>query len=428
MNMMNMMNTRIENDPDNNYNMYNIKQHEIIIDGSVYDLRAFARVHPGGAMALNIFGGSDATVHYFMLHQHAQVRKNALEPYRLRTAYIRDNKYILNSGAHQELKRRVKNVITYPYATLEWYLKAIVILGIEVFLEYHNVMYGLTFAKSACMGFMMALIGLCIQHDANHGAISPNGLVNWWWGLTQDWIGGSSLLWKHHHVLMHHAYTNMNLADPDATTDIIRLHIDTQQKPWHRWQGIYTWFLLPLLPLNWHFKEIMDLYNMRHLGRRIALTARNEARLGIVLRIMFLLRFYALSLYYYPSWHTVACICTCLAVGGGYLGINFIISHNFEGVKHMNKTYTQRDWCITQIETSSTVGGRLLGFFHGGLNYQIEHHLFPRICHVHYYKIQPIVQHWSHENGVKYTYFKSLPHNIISCYRHLANMGKLYFY
>jgi fatty acid desaturase (delta-4 desaturase) len=414
----------IETDPDNNYNMYNIKQHEVIIDGSVYDLNAFARVHPGGSNALNIFGGSDATVHYFMLHPHLKVRTNALEPYKLRKAHICDNKYILNSCAFQELKKRVRNVVAYPYATREWYLKACIILGTEIYLEYHNMMYGFTFLKSVFLGFMMALIGLCIQHDANHGAVSPNGFVNWIWGLTQDWIGGSSLLWKHHHVLMHHAYTNMDMADPDATTDIIRLHTETRHRPWHRWQGIYTWILLPLLPLNWHFKEIWDLYTMRHMGRRISLIACNEAHLGIILRFLFLVRFYVVPLYLYPSCHTVACICTCLAVGGGYLGINFIISHNFEGVKHMNKNYGQKDWSVTQIETSSTVGGRLLGFFHGGLNYQIEHHLFPRICHVHYHKIKPIVQQWSYDHGVKYTYFNTITDNVISCYKYLVSMGK----
>jgi len=403
----------------------NIKQDEVIINDNVYDLKGFAKVHPGGTNALNIFGGSDASVHYYMLHPHLQMHKNALEPYKLRNAYINDNKYIVNSNVFQELKRKIRIAIEYPYATREWYLKACIILGIEILLEIHNIVYGFTYVKSVCLGIFMALIGLCIQHDANHGAVSPNGTVNWFWGLTQDWIGGSSLLWKHHHVLMHHAYTNMDNEDPDATTDIIRLHIDTVQRPWHKWQGIYTWFLLPFLPLNWHFKEIFDLYNMNHMGRRIALTARNEARLGIILRIIFLIRFYIVPLYLYPLWDTLACISMCLAVGGGYLGINFIISHNFEGVKHMNKNYAQRDWCITQVETSSTVGGRLLGFFHGGLNYQIEHHLFPRICHVHYHKIKPIIEQWSQEHNIKYTYFQSLPHNILSCYKYLVSMGKI---
>jgi fatty acid desaturase (delta-4 desaturase) len=402
---------------------YNINDSEVIINGYVYDLRGFSNVHPGGKQALNIFGGSDATVHYFMLHPHIQFRKQMLEPYKLRRAYITDNRYILNSAHFQEIKKQILDVIEYPYATLEWYIKAVMIILIEVLLECHSIWFGFTLLKSTLIGIFMALIGLCIQHDANHGAVSPNGTINMLWGFAQDWIGGSSLLWKHHHVLMHHAYTNVNDADPDATTDIIRLHKATAMKYWHKWQGVYTWFLLPLLPLSWHFKEIWDLSTMNHMGRRISDSASIEARCGIVMRILFLVRFYVIPLYLYPSLHTVACILFCLIVGGAYLGFNFIISHNFEGVKYADNAYTERDWCKTQVETSSTVGGRMLGYFHGGLNYQIEHHLFPRICHVHYYKMQPIIQQWAKQNRISYKYFRTLPENINSCYQYLVYMG-----
>jgi hypothetical protein len=185
----------------NMHKRYDIKDDEIILDGNVYDLKGFSNVHAGGKQALNIFGGSDTTVHYYMLHPHITLRKNVLKPYRLRKATITDNRYILNSCQFQELKKQINDVIKYPYATLEWYIKAIVIIIIEISLECHSIWFGFTLMKSTCIGIFMALIGLCIQHDANHGAISPNCSINMLWGLTQDWIGGSSLLWKHHHVL-----------------------------------------------------------------------------------------------------------------------------------------------------------------------------------------------------------------------------------
>jgi fatty acid desaturase (delta-4 desaturase) len=405
-------------------NSYNIAQHEIIIDDSVYDLKAFSKVHPGGTNILNIFGGKDATVHYYMIHPHTSIHKNILEPYKLRHAYITDNRYLLNSIIFQDLKKRVHNAIKYPYATGEWYIKAIIIFSTAVYIEYHNIAYGFRFIKSIILGILMALIGLCIQHDANHNAISRNNIVNVLWGLTQDWIGGSSLLWRHHHVLLHHAYTNKNYADPDATTDVIRLHEQTKWKYFHQMQQLYVWTLLPLLPFNWHFKELYDLCTMNHMQHRICTMAKIEVYFAILLRILFLIRFYVIPLYMYPSLHTLLCIIATLLVGGAYLGINFIISHNFEGVKHLDHQYTEKDWCITQIETSSTVGGRWLGYLHGGLNYQIEHHLFPRICHIHYHKIQPIVQQWCKENNVKYTYFYSLYGNLLSCYKQLHKYGK----
>jgi len=416
-----------------------LKQNEVILEGWVYDLQAFAAVHPGGAGALNMFGGSDATTHYYMLHPHQQIRTKALEPYKLRKAEpapagsgsaVGGSAFVLNSEAYQELKRRVKKAIPQPYATPEWYFKAVGIMALSVYLEYDSVVSGFSFLKSAALGVLMAMIGLCIQHDANHGAVSPNGWVNRFWGFTQDWIGGSGLLWKHHHVLMHHADTNVEGDDPDITGDLIRFHKLTSWKGHHKWQAIYTWLLLPLLPLRWHFSEAGDLWNMSHLGRKISAMAKQEAQFAFAFRIFFLFRFYAIPLYVHPSLHTVACLFTTLAVGGMYLGVNFVISHNYEGVSSVltsedRKKHVKRDWAFEQVETSSTVGGRILGFFHGGLNYQIEHHLFPRISHVHYHILSPIVREWCKENKLRYTFYNDLGSNVVSCYKHLDKLGKV---
>jgi fatty acid desaturase (delta-4 desaturase) len=190
-----------------------INDNEIIIENTVYDLRKFAKVHPGGNMALNIFGGNDVTVHYYMLHNHPYIHKKALEPYRLREASLEDIntthiEYSLNTKIYRDLKDRIKKNIKYPFATMEWYIKAIAIMAIEIYIEYDNIYRGFNIPKSILHGIIMAMIGLCIQHDANHGAVSKTPWINYAWGLTQDWIGGSSLLWKHHHVLLHHVYTN----------------------------------------------------------------------------------------------------------------------------------------------------------------------------------------------------------------------------
>lgn len=276
-------------------------------------------------------------------------------------------------------------------------MKAVGIMALVCYLEYSSLAHGFNLLKSTVLGVLMAMIGLCIQHDANHGAVSASGWVNRFWGYTQDWIGGSALLWQHHHVLMHHADTNVEGDDPDITGDLVRFHTLTDWSPKHRFQAMYTWFLLPLLPLKWHFAEAFDLLKMEHMGRPISPMAQGEANIALAFRVSFLLRFYALPMYLYPSLHTAICIVACFASAGLYLGVNFIISHNFEGVRWVlsdadRARHTKRDWAFEQVETSSTVGGRVLGFFHGGLNYQIEHHLFPRISHVHYHKLKPVIE------------------------------------
>jgi fatty acid desaturase (delta-4 desaturase) len=404
-----------------------IADHQVRLEGVIYDLREFSKVHPGGSNSIVIFGGKDATIHYYMLHPHHRIRTHILDKFKVGSvaavaAVAAD--VSKENALFNELKASVAKAVPYPYTTNEWWMKAIAIMIAEIYVEYHNYIYGYTIVKSILLGFLMAMIGLCIQHDANHGAVSRRETINRLWGYTQDWIGGSSLLWKHHHVLLHHAYTNVIEHDPDITTDILRLHKDIRYKAHHSWQKIYIWFLFLFLPLNWHFAELRDLWKMNHMSHRISSFAANEQKIAIVLRIAFYIRFYALPLYRYPSFYTLFHIGVSLAVGGIYLGLNFIISHNFEGVKNNNTaTATTDNWAISQIESSSTVGGRVLGFFHGGLNYQIEHHLFPRISHVHYYKIKPIIQSWCKKNNIKYTYYNTLWENIHSCYKYLELRG-----
>jgi hypothetical protein len=148
---------------------------------------------------------------------------------------------------------------------------------------------------------------------------------------------------------------------------------------------------------------------MKHMGEKISSLALNESYVGLIFRFFFIIRFYILPIYIYPSIYTLLYIFITLTFGGLYLGLNFIISHNFEGVKNISKnSNTKIDWAIAQIETSSSVGGRLLGYFHGGL---------------HYYKIKPIVQEWCKENNIKYNYYNNIYDNIMSCYKHLHNYG-----
>ena len=96
--------------------------------------------------------------------------------------------FILNSKSYQDLKLRVKKAIPYPFATWEWYIKALIIFGLAVFLELESLFSGPSIFKALVLGVVMAMIGLCIQHDANHGAVSPNGWVNSLWGYTQVYI------------------------------------------------------------------------------------------------------------------------------------------------------------------------------------------------------------------------------------------------
>jgi fatty acid desaturase (delta-4 desaturase) len=111
-------------------------------------------------------------------------------------------------------------------------------------------------------------------------------------------------------------------------------------------------------------------------------------------------------------------------VGGFYLSFFFILSHNFDGVFHYDEEQST-PFLRKQVTTSSNVAGQLLCTLNGGLNYQIEHHLFPRIHHCHYPKIASIVKNFCDKRNIAYVHFPSLLDNVKSCISYLQSMGKL---
>ena len=139
--------------------------------------------------------------------------------------------------------------------------------------------------------------------------------------------------------------------------------------------------------------------------------------------VVFVLRWFALPVVMTKTslTSTFLNISPLFVVGGYYLSFFFIISHNFEGVHQYQDS--KENFLRRQVASSSNVGGHFLCYINGGLNYQIEHHLFPRISHVYYPTIAPVVKEFCLRRGIPYTHFPSVLENVLSCSRHLYTMG-----
>jgi acyl-lipid (7-3)-desaturase (Delta-4 desaturase) len=156
---------------------------------------------------------------------------------------------------------------------------------------------------------------------------------------------------------------------------------------------------------------------------------------------VFILRWMVLPYLLVPSFSTFLGIAPMFMTGGFYLAFFFVISHNFVGV-HMfdsspaaaaaaaaatasvpSSSPMKDSFLYNQVISSCNVGGSLLAMFNGGLNYQIEHHLFPRISHTHYAKIAPIVREFCKKKGIPYVHFRTIQENVTSCVQHLSNFG-----
>jgi fatty acid desaturase (delta-4 desaturase) len=114
--------------------------------------------------------------------------------------------------------------------------------------------------------------------------------------------------------------------------------------------------------------------------------------------------------------------------GGLTLGALFSLSHNFETAerdptKGFRETGKPVCWYKAQVETSSTYGGSLAGALTGGLNLQVEHHLFPRMCSAYYPIIAPTVRAVCKKHGVRYVYYPWIWQNFISTVRYMHKAG-----
>ena len=343
---------------------------------------------------------------------------------------------------HQVLRARVDSYFNdnriSPHADAAMVIKSAVMIGLYLV----PFVIILTMAPAfwpmlglwAMMGIGVAGIGMGVMHDANHGAYSASGAVNLVMGHTLNLLGGSVHNWKLQHNILHHTYTNISGMDDDIADRLaLRFSPHTRALPIHRLQRWYAVFFYGLLTLYWVVaKDIVQLIqftgngvnpnseseNWRFLLRIVALKV---IVIGLVLGLPMAVAGYAL-------WQVLAGFLLMHFVSGVILTVTFQLAHTVEGTAHPlpdDSGVIANDWAVHQVQTTTNFcrGNALLTWYVGGLNYQIEHHLFPKICHVHYPHIAPIVRQTCAEFGIGYHENASLSAAIGSHLRTLQRFG-----
>lgn len=253
------------------------------------------------------------------------------------------------------------------------------------------------------MGVGIVGIGTCIMHDSNHGAYSSKKSINNVLGSTLNFIGGYDRNWRIQHNILHHTYTNIDGLDEDiAGTILIRMSPQKPKLGIHRFQHIYAWVLYALMNLMWvvlkDFKLIFR-YNKEGLLTKEKITLRKA-----------LIELIAIKSFYIANIVVIPILFSGMSVGQVLLG--FLMMHVVAGLSlamifqpaHVMETSSfqapdsnmkmEDDWAKHQLlnTTNYAPGSKLTAWFIGGLNYQIEHHLFPHVCHIHYPEISKIVK------------------------------------
>lgn len=319
-------------------------------------------------------------------------------------------------------------------------IKTIVIFSIYL-VPYFLFMFGVfesflaLILLNVIMGFGMAFIGLSIMHDANHGSYSSNKKINSLLAYSLNFIGGHKANWQIQHNDLHHTFTNVHGHDEDiAPIKILRFSPHAEHRNVHRFQFIYAWFLYGLMTFMWvttkDFRQLKR-YQQEGLLKRKKLNYRNQLLILFSAKILYYGYMLVLPMVFSPfAWWQIAIGFFIMHyVAGLTLALIFQPAHVVEDTNFPLPDSTgnlENDWAIHQLYTTCNFApkSRVFSWFIGGLNYQVEHHLFPNVCHIHYKKLSAIVKQTAHEFNHPYLEQRTFSGAIISHAKTLAKLGR----
>lgn len=287
----------------------------------------------------------------------------------------------------------------------------------------------------SAMGFGMAGIGLSIMHDANHGAYSKKPWVNNLLGLSLNLVGGHAVNWRVQHNVLHHTYTNVHDVDEDISPrGVLRMGPESKWRAMHRFQHLYAWFFYGLMTLVWVLaKDFFRLlkYQREGLLKKQKTTPAREWTVMILTKIIYFSYIFGLPMIILglPFWQVLVGFLLMHYIAGFILAIIFQPAHVVEGTAYPEpdaKGNLENNWAIHQLHTTTNFGHRhrVFSWYVGGLNYQVEHHLFPNICHVHYRAIAPIVEQTAREFGLPYKTKETFLDAVVAHAAQLKLMGQ----
>lgn len=293
------------------------------------------------------------------------------------------------------------------------------------------------FAMWALMGIGMAGMGMAVMHDANHGAFSKNKKINNILGSTLYILGGFPPNWKQQHNRKHHTYTNITGVDEDIAppAGILRFSPHQKQKKIHRYQYIYAWFFYGLMTLSWAVMK--DFKQLRGYQKRdeMPLKKQSYSRLYAKMlagKLLYFGIFLVLPIIVLPiAWYwTVLFFIIAQFICGFILGVVFQTAHVMPTSRFPLPDETGKmphDWATHQLMTTADYApkNKFLSWYVGGLNFQIEHHLFPQISHVHYSKIAPVVQRIAQKYNIPYHVNRSFWTALVQHGKMLKKLGRM---
>jgi len=284
---------------------------------------------------------------------------------------------------------------------------------------------------SISLGILTALIGFNIMHDGAHQSFSKNKTINEIAGYSLNFLGANVFFWKTKHNIVHHTYTNIPEVDDDIEAGIF-MYLNPSKKKYklHRFQHLYFPFMYALLYLYWVFYADYKKYLSKKVGVvEIQGFSLKEKLIFWISKLFHLIVFVILPIIIlgFNQWFVLFLVYTFTA--GLVLSIVFQLAHIVEETTFPTpdeKNNIEDEWMKHQLKTTANfaMNSKILSYLLGGLNYQIEHHLFPTISHIHYPNISKVVQQVCEQFNVPYYAHPTMLVAIQSHYHKLKQLGR----
>lgn len=283
------------------------------------------------------------------------------------------------------------------------------------------------------LGVVCAFIGFNICHDAIHGAFSASKRTNKILSMLFHLVGASPYVWNITHNIVHHTYTNIPGHDEDIeiAPGLIRINHEDKLQPHQRYQQWYAFPLYGLASLSWVLRKDYKKFFQQHIGARKNIHPKIEYFNLFFFKFLYyglfiILPMLVMNLHW---WQVLIGFILLHLAQGITMGLVFQLAHVVEETtfpKPDESGNMEEAWAEHQMRTTANFATQspMAAFFLGGLNRQIEHHLFPKICHVHYGRIAVIVKQTALEYGIPYHENNTFSSALISHFRLLKKLGR----
>jgi linoleoyl-CoA desaturase len=347
---------------------------------------------------------------------------------------------VTKPSLHVELRNRIqqyfdkKGILSTGNSKLYW--KA-VILSVALMVTYVHLVFftpAIYFALPECglLGLIIASVGFNVMHDGGHGSFSQNKSWNKFAAWSINFLGANNFMWNMKHNIIHHSYTNIHGVDDDIEVNGLMRFAPTQvHKKLHKYQYIYFWGLYSLLYIWWIIFTDYKKYFSRKVGevplKKMAFRNHLDFWMSKLLHAGI---FVVIPIIFCGWLPWLIGFLTMGIIAGLGLSIVFQLAHAVPhtefptAIDDSNKMADE--FAVHQLKTTANfaMNNKVIGWLVGGLNYQIEHHLFPKVSHIHYPAISKIVRDVCKEYNIPYLSYKTFSGAILEHIRFLKEMGK----